>query len=420
MSTYVFFPEGAFGPTNNCVGIGRVLLERGERVVFVVEESFAGTLEAQGFEEALMRLKPSPEVEEAPGQFWKDFVRDTAPEFRKPTIDQLETFVLPVWQELVDGARYADERLAEIFGELEPDVIVQDNVVGFPAVLSSGRPWVRIVSCNPLELKDPALPPVFSGYPTGDQAGWDEFRERYRELHQPLQLEFSAFCEERGAPPLPELEFVHESPWLNLYLYPGEADYERSRLLGERWQRLDSCVRSVDEPFELPPGDGALVYVSLGSLGSADVELMNRLVAALAETSHRYAVSKGPQHESIGLAPNMTGAEFLPQPAILPQAELVITHGGNNTVTESIHFGKPMVVLPLFWDQYDNAQRMAECGFGVRLPTYEFEDAQLHDAIDRLVSTPNEQLAEASRRLQSQPGTVRAADLIEEVGGAHR
>ena len=148
-------------------------------------------------------------------------------------------------------------------------------------------------------------------------------------------------------------------------------------------------MRSVDEPFEPPPGEGALVYVSLGSLGSADVELMNRLVAALAETPHRYVVSKGPQHESIELAPNMTGAEFLPQPAILPQVDLVITHGGNNTVTESIHFGKPMVVLPLFWDQYDNAQRIEEVGFGVRLPTYEFEDAQLHDAIDRLLATPN-------------------------------
>ena len=148
---------------------------------------------------------------------------------------------------------------------------------------------------------------------------------------------------------------MHESPFLNLYLYPAEADYARSRPLGERWQRLDSCVRSVDGPFELPPGEGALVYVSLGSLGSADVELLNRLVASLAETPHRYVVSKGPQHESIELAANMTGAEFLPQPAILPHVDLVITHGGNNTVTESIHFGKPMVVLPLFLDQYDNA-----------------------------------------------------------------
>ena len=415
MKTVVFFPEGAFGPTNNCVGIGKVLLERGARVVFVVEESFAGTLEAHGFEEALMRLKPPPEVEEAPGQFWKDFVRDTAPEFRKPTIEQLETFILPVWQELVDGARYVDDRLREIFGELEPDVIVEDNVVAFPAVAASGRPWVRIASCNPLELKDAELPPAFSGYPTGDRAAWDDFRRRYRELHEPLQAEFSGFCEERGAPPLPELEFIHESPFLNLYLYPAELDYERSQALTPSWQRLESCVRAVDEEFQAPPGEGALVYVSLGSLGSADVELMRRLVSALAETPHRYVISKGPQHELVELAPNMTGAEFLPQPAVLPHVDLVITHGGNNTVTESIHFGKPMIELPLFWDQHDNAQRLAECGLGVRLPSYEFEDAQLHEAIERLIAGPDRRLGDASARLQRHPGTVRAADLIERL-----
>src|ERR1043166_8640143 len=102
--TVVFFPEGAFGPTNNCVGIGEVLRERGHRVVFVVEESFEGTLEARGFEEALMRLGPPPETEEVPGQFWKDFIRDTAPEFRKPTIEQLGTFLRPTWQALIDGS----------------------------------------------------------------------------------------------------------------------------------------------------------------------------------------------------------------------------------------------------------------------------------------------------------------------------
>src|SRR4051794_26997755 len=81
----VFFPEGAFGPTNNCVGIGEVLRRRGHRIVFVIEESFAGTLEEKGFEERLMRLSPPPEQEEEPGQFWKDFIRDTAPVFRKTT-----------------------------------------------------------------------------------------------------------------------------------------------------------------------------------------------------------------------------------------------------------------------------------------------------------------------------------------------
>src|SRR5574340_29791 len=61
-STVVFFPEGAYGPTNNCAGIGQILRERGHRVVFVLEESFAGSLEAQGFEERLMRLGPPPEI----------------------------------------------------------------------------------------------------------------------------------------------------------------------------------------------------------------------------------------------------------------------------------------------------------------------------------------------------------------------
>jgi len=413
--TFVFFPEGAYGPTNNCVGIGQVLQARGARVVFVVEESFAGTLEAQGFEEVLMRLKPPPVEPEVPGQFWKDFVRETAPAFRKPTIEQLEGFVLPVWQELVDGARYVDERLAEIFTEVKPDVIVEDNVVGFPAVLASGIPWVRIVSCNPLELKDPALPPTFSGYPSDDPTRWDDFRTRYRELHEPLQREFSEFCVERGAPPLPDVEFIHESPFLNLYLYPVDTDYERSRRLEPAWQRLGSCVRRPDEVPGHVRGPGrAVLYLSLGSLGSADVALMQKLIDTLGETDCFVVVSMGPQHDELRLAPNMTGEEFLPQPAILPQVDLVITHGGNNTVTESMHFGKPMVVLPLFWDQHDNAQRMEELGLGRRLDTYGHEPAELITAIDTLLADPMlpGRLRGISASLQADPGTVKAASLI--------
>ncbi|HEX6713876.1 MAG TPA: nucleotide disphospho-sugar-binding domain-containing protein [Thermoleophilaceae bacterium] len=423
MATIAFFPEGAFGPTNNCVGIGNVLRGRGHDVVFIVEESFAGNLEAKGFEERLMRLGPPPEEPEIPGQFWKDYIRDTAPVFRQPTIEQLEGFIAPTFEALVDGARYVDRRLAQIIGDLEPDVIVEDNVVAFPALAASKRPWVRIVSCNPAELKDRAVPPPFSGYGVGDRRGWEEYWSEYRRTLGGLQARFDSFCRDRGAPPLPELEFIHESPWLNLYLYPVEVDYPREAGLDGRWQNLETSVRAAETddswqpPLGFEAGDGKLLYLSLGSLGSADVELMQRLIDTLAETHYRVIVSMGPQHDELRLAENMVGEEFLPQTRILPLVDLVITHGGNNTVTECFWAGKPMVVLPLFWDQHDNAQRVHETGFGTRIDTYGHEPAQLIGAIDRLIADERltARLAAASERLRARPGTEHAADLIEQI-----
>jgi UDP:flavonoid glycosyltransferase YjiC (YdhE family) len=113
----------------------------------------------------------------------------------------------------------------------------------------------------------------------------------------------------------------------------------------------------------------------------------------------------------------MWGEEFVPQPSVLPQVDLVITHGGNNTTTECFHFGKPMIALPLFWDQYDNAQRIDETGFGARLRTYDFEDEELSAAVDRLLADGDlrGRMAAIAQRLQAGPGTVRAADLIERV-----
>ncbi len=423
--TIVFFPEGAFGPTNNCVGIGDILRRRGHRVIFIVEESFAGNLEAKGFEERLMRLGPPPSEPEVPGQFWIDFIRDTAPVFRTSTLEQITGFIAPTWQALIDGAKYVDPRLIEIIDELQPDTIVEDNVVGFPALPASGRPWVRITSCNPAEIRDPLVAPFSSGYPAGDRSAWPEFRATYRTAHADIWADFDAFMRDRGAPGLAHSdlgpEFIHESPWLNLYVYPAEADYQRARPLGPTWHRLDSSVRATDGSWSLPAhladGPGKLIYLSLGSLGSADVELMQRLVDILGRSPHRVIVSKGPLADQIRLHEDMTGEAFLPQPAILPQVDLVITHGGNNTVTECFHNGKPMIVLPLFWDQVDNAQRVHETGFGQRFGAYSVAEDELLGAVERLLADTalHQRMATIAARLQANPGTVRAADLIERV-----
>ncbi len=419
-ATIMLVPESAYGPTNNCIGIGDVLRRRGHRVVFAAEASWKGRLQPLGFDEELVDLAPPAGQDGDPGQFWKDYIAQTAPEFRRPTIEQLEAFIQPVFAELTRGARYCQPQLEEIIRRVRPDVIVEDNVISFPALLTAGVPFIRIVSCNPLEIKGPDVPPAFSGYPAGDQAGWRQFRAEYERVHLPLWEEFNAWVTEAGAPALPRLEFIHEGA-VNLYVYPELADYPRAEGLGAAWHRLDSSVRDTDERFTRPASlagpDGALIYFSLGSLGSADTSLMQRVVDCLAATPYRYIVSMGPLHEEITLAPNMWGAEFVPQASVIPLADLVITHGGNNTTTECLHFGKPMIVLPLFWDQYDNAQRVHELGLGVRLDTYRFTDADMHGALRRLLA--DEELRGRLRRaaavIQQRQGVRKAAAIIEEA-----
>ena len=419
--TILFWPESAYGPTNNCIGIANILASRGYKVIFAAESSWKGRLKTLGFTEALVDLSAGNADEQSTGQFWKDFIQNTTPEFRKPTIEQLASFIMPTWQALIDGAMYCESRLKEIITQYKPDIIIEDNVVCFPATVTAGVPFVRIVSCNPLEMKGMEIAPTFSGLPDIDSSQWAAFRSEYNRTHRHMWEKFNNWVQSQHAPALPDLEFIHTSKDLNLYVYPTELDYTDKRPLGTHWHRIDSCVRSTDQAFKIPevvknrPTNSALIYLSLGSLGSTDIELMTRLVSILSKTKHYYLVSKGPQADKYKLAENMWGAEFLPQINVIPFVDLVITHGGNNTVTEAVHFGKPMIVLPLFWDQYDNAQRVHEKGHGKRLATYHFTDSELTSAIDELLSNTalRNHLAKIGKNVRSRNGIQEAANKIE-------
>ena len=79
--TFLFMPESAYGPTNNCIGIGNELLKRGHRVVFAAERSWEGRLSALGFEEDLVDLAPAPEedVSRTPGSSGRTTSRRSRP-----------------------------------------------------------------------------------------------------------------------------------------------------------------------------------------------------------------------------------------------------------------------------------------------------------------------------------------------------
>jgi len=107
----------------------------------------------------------------------------------------------------------------------------------------------------------------------------------------------------------------------------------------------------------------------------------------------------------------------VPQTNVLPLVDLVITHGGNNTVTESFYFGKRMIVLPLFADQLDNAQRVEETGHGIQFQPYHVTQEELLAGIEKLLGDEllERRMREISKRMQASNSQEKAAELVESV-----
>jgi MGT family glycosyltransferase len=417
--TVVLFPEAAYGPALNCVGIAQELRARGDRPVFVMDASFEGLYRGYGFEEHPVHMS-EPVEEEVPGQFWKDFIAAALPSFRGSSLEQLETYVVPVWEAIVDSAIHVEDELAETLAAIGPDLVCIDNVILFPAAVRAGAPWVRIVSCNENEIRDPAIPPNLSGLPAGDRSGWAEFEAEFDRLIGPASERFNEFLRGKGHEPYPNGIFFEPSQHMNLLLYPRALAYPREHPLDPaRFQYLEGCVRE-EEPYTVPPfaaNDGApLVYLSFGSLGCADTELMRRLFDLLGEMPVRVLANVGDYGDAYAEhPPNVVTSSFFPQPSVIPHCRLVIHHGGNNTFTEALYHGVPSLILPMCWDGHDNATRIEETGYGRTLPTYRFADEDLRAAIEDLLGEEgrHRRLAELSAHMRAHRGTVKAARILD-------
>ncbi len=162
------------------------------------------------------------------------------------------------------------------------------------------------------------------------------------------------------------LQTAHYSPYLNIYAYPEELDYLDIRPLPPKFKAFPHFIRlseKAEEDFTRIPEEflsrklGKLVYVSMGSMGSVCRILMSRLVEMLSKSPNRFIFSLGPSYDHLTgkeagpLPANIWAAKFVPQIEVLQLVDLVVTHGGNNTLLESLYLGKPMIVCPLFAEQ---------------------------------------------------------------------
>ncbi|XP_054152571.1 putative UDP-glucuronosyltransferase ugt-50 [Oppia nitens] len=307
-----------------------------------------------------------------------------------------------------------DKQLGEVLAKLKPDIIFQEVPTCIPSVVNYGVPWVNVLSMNPLfYLEDDRTPPLGSGLSKfDDKIEWKKFREALSDVKRNAFKEFHKYLADNGVTDFESDKMTYQSKYLNIYGYPEELDYHELRPLPKTWYRFDNMMRLEKhvEAFEIPDKlkgkPGKLIFFSFGSMScqesACNVENMNRLLAILAKSPNRFIVSMGPKHEDIRLADNMWGQPSIPQIQVLPLCDLAIIHGGNNTMTETVYFGKPMILLPQEGDQLDNAQRVQDMGFGVRLDRNDCTENELLSTIDKLLA--DKQLAnkmkQISKRIQ--------------------
>jgi MGT family glycosyltransferase len=420
----VVFPEpAAIGPVMNLVGIAQGLRELGHECIFLLDPGLAGKAAAYGFDERHLSCM-EPMTPEASARYWDEFMKRYLPTFRTSPYEQISTYVKGCWEAIVATSEWSVRNgLGDLLAELRPDLIVNDNVALYPDTERAGCPWVRVISCTENEIGDPEIPPHLSGCGERDRACFERFRRRYEEVIRPVHDRFMDFLESCGHERLPFPEFVRPSPYLNLLLYPRPLRFRRRRPLDPgRFVYLDGCVRREAEPYRVPSfgaRDGEpLVYLSFGSLGVADVDLMRRMIDVLGKAPYRVLVNVGDYLERYGTPPeNVRLSSWYPQAAVLPHCDVVIQHGGNNSLMETLFYGKAPLVMPFVWDGHDNARRVNDTQHGIGMHRYEWTDDELLGNLRRLLvdEAIRARLRETSAYMRAHDGRATAARRIHEL-----
>lgn len=192
---------------------------------------------------------------------------------------------------------------------------------------------------------------------------------------------------------------------------------------------IGPCLRSAAHPKDanhpalsaLPRG-GLRVYLSLGTVFNGKPDVFARALDGLEACGAHVVVSAGASYRDLAprAGPRTHVFPFVPQVALLPQVDVVVTHGGNNTVQECLASGRPMVVLPFGADQRENASRVERLGVGAGLDAASFTPQSLQHAVLRARGTASAAARRIAGALAGVDGAARGAREILRVAAAAR
>ena len=167
-----------------------------------------------------------------------------------------------------------------------------------------------------------------------------------------------------------------------------------------------------------------VIYVSFGSMINLSRSRLRTLLEAFEALQAPVVWVAGTKAQLLsGLpVPRTVRIEaMLPQWSVLADDAigLCVTHGGTGTVTECLAARKPMVVLPVMWDQPYNAQFVHELGAGVRVDWWRLRPQALAESIRTVMETPayRHRAAAIAQELCDQGGSEAVRGFLEQVAG---
>lgn len=283
----------------------------------------------------------------------------------------------------------AENEMQKYFEEIKndkPDIVIHDSYafwakitakrLGVPAV-SVSTTFVlstRLIASYPLLALEESLrllrnlPRVLS------------LQSRYSALNKKYDLKSPKFIEMFSNRGVLNIAFTsrefqpHGGTFDSSYLFIGPSIHGKSEE-----EKMEQYTFPAKQP---------LVYISLGTIFNADNEFFEMCIKAFRSKPFNVLISAGNNknvHIS-DLPSNIQMQSFVHQISVLKQASLFITHAGMNSVSESLYFAVPMVLIPMIQEQKINAARVAEVGAGTLLIRKGLTAEKLATAVEEVIS----------------------------------
>ena len=318
-------------------------------------------------------------------------------------------------------------RTVEVVEAVAPDAVVVDHLA-FGATLglrAAAAPYVDVVlghpSALPLAGERYGVPPA---WPACFRPSLAEFAGLERLADEVARL-FTADYNRALREVSPTAAGVDDAFGahgdLVLYSYPEALhDPGRAPRLPVDHAFLGSLVRDEAPDVETAAWLGRepgrpLIVVSFGTFLSARADVLAKVAAALRGLDVRVALATGSADQAtLGPLPlDWLVRPFLPQVALVREAELAVTHAGNNGVTEALNAGVPLLVLPFSTDQFAVAADLERTGLGLAADPNAVAAEAIREAVVALLGDPYRSAAAAlGSELRADPGPARAMRAI--------